>query len=43
MSYGVIYRHQAPISHGIDDKGVHAAGKPYKQTVLQTTSNNLKQ
>lgn len=22
---------------------VHAAGKPYKQTVMQTTSNNLKQ
>ena len=94
MSYGVIYRHQAPIPHGIDDKGVylqherlqpgiigcnhitvppchhainhvtvqsfkgvttrtcnrpvmhatvHAAGKPYKQTVMQTTSNNLKQ
>ena len=23
MSYGVIYQHQAPIPHGIDDKGVY--------------------
>lgn len=23
MSYGVIYRHQAPIPHGIEEKGVY--------------------
>lgn len=35
MSYGVIYRHQTPISHGIDDKGVYLQHERLQHTEQQ--------